>query len=426
MRSIYSLFAKIFLCVLIGSLSFIITVDHASADSFRSDTKKKNPTVRWTTKGIKYRVVLGWNHPTVKKTIEVTQKPTVNPLGHIVVLSKTDCFGCNLYFSWYDPSQDKWILLDKENSGYKIVIRLEAKAPSKKSVEPVTNGQYPNLAIIHVKSDIFNPGTRDIQPTTVGKLFYKRFPDHYDFLVVYPLFLHGMGSDYYVQAQNHVKGIGLPEKDISSWFGSQGRLLGMAIANPGTKPSLVLHEIGHHWCSYSKFREENGTVSESLYKLWQYAPFHWTPLINEDYGIIGGGRWTNNGDGTFTRASAPTRRKYLPISLYMMGLIPANEVKPISVIELDQAPGWWQPGSKIKGHEKTITIEQIIRAEGERIPGVESAKKAFKAAFVVLVLEGEEPKNLGSILSALELVRQKVPGEFSYATGNRASLKTTL
>ncbi|HEY65683.1 MAG TPA: hypothetical protein G4O02_14045 [Caldilineae bacterium] len=286
---------------------------------------------------------------------------------------------------------------------------------------------YPNLAVLHVGSDIFNPGTREIQPTTVGKLFYQYFPDRYDFLVVYPLFSHDRSdSSYYVRAQNRVKGIGLPEKDLSSWFGSAGRLLGMAVVMPGTKPSLVLHEIGHQWSAYARFCEDDGSHVESLYKLWQYAPNHWTPLLNEEYGVVGGGKWIDNGDGTFTRAPAPTERQYLPISLYMMGLIPAEEVKPLTVIELDQEPGWWQPGSMIKGHERTITIDQIICAEGERTPDVQSSQKAFNAAFVVLVLEGEEPEDLERVLRGIESVRRKVPEAFARATGYRAQFDTTL
>jgi len=282
--------------------------------------------------------------------------------------------------------------------------------------------EYPEIAIIQVEpEDIFNSGTQTIQPTSVGKIFYRFFADHYDFLVVYPFFAHDESYSWYTQAQNHAQGIGLSERDISSWFGSDDKLLGVAFVQPGANATLVLHEIGHQWNCYARYCQAGGGLSSSLFQFWQYAPYHWMLVHFGAYGIMGGWEWVDNGDGSFTAGPAPGSRNYLPISLYMMGLISAEELPVIPVLELDSEPGWWQPGDTIWAHVRNIPIEDIICAEGPRIPNVAESQKHFRAAFVVLTMQG-----IPAGLDYVNGVRRQVPAEFARATGNRASMDTTL
>jgi len=288
--------------------------------------------------------------------------------------------------------------------------------------ERIVDSGYPDLAIIRVEpGDIFDPGTNRIQPTNAGKVFYQFFPDSYDFLVVWPFFSHERNYSWYTQAQNRIQGIGLYEKDISSWFGSDGRLLGVAFCQTSSNASLVLHEIGHNWSAYARFCEEDGSPSDALFRLWQYAPNHWMMVNFGEYGIMGGLAWIDNGDGTYTAGPASAERRYLPISLYVMGLIPPEEIPDIPVLELDQAPGWWQPGDTILAHERLISIDRMICAEGERMPRAEDSQKHFRAAFVILVMDEELPA-----LGGIESIRGQVPDEFARATGYRATIDTSL
>jgi hypothetical protein len=279
---------------------------------------------------------------------------------------------------------------------------------------------YPQLAVIRVEpDDIFNPGTTKIQPVNVGLVFYPFFPDDYDFLVAYPFFAHDDDHySYYVRAQNHVQGIGLEERDISSWFGSDGKLLGVAMVHGSTYPSLVLHEIGHQWSAYAEFCEDDMSHSDALYELWPYAPYHWQ-LTNQGWGVMGGRGWSDNGDGTWTNTTPPDDREFLPISLYMMGMISAADMPVIPTLELDQPAGWMT--DTIKAHERIIPTERIICAEGERIPSVADSQKHFRAAFVVLVMDDDLTG-----LSGVESARSQVPDEWARATGYRSTIDTRL
>ena len=225
------------------------------------------------------------------------------------------------------------------------VVRVRAEA------ERIMRADYPELTIIRVApEDVFWPDdSTTIQPTDVGKVFYPFFGDLYDFVVVYPMFSHDRNYAWYTQAQNSVQGIGLPLKDISSWFDSQGRLLGIAFVQPSTNASLVLHELGHQWSAYARFCEGE-TLSSGLFRFWQCAPNHWMLVNFGAYGTMGGLQWIDNGDGTFTAGPAPDRREYLPISLYAMGFASAAEMPVIPLLELGGEPGWWQPGDVVEAH----------------------------------------------------------------------------
>ena len=297
---------------------------------------------------------------------------------------------------------------------------LAAAAPVVHADAQLLPSPYPDLAVIRVDAaDIFDPGTQTLQPVSVGQAFYQFFPDLYDFLVVYPCFPHDdAGYSYYVQAQNAVQGIGLASRDISSWFASDGRLLGVAFVHGSTYPSLVLHELGHQWSAYASFCREDNSLSDELYQLPPYAPYHWQ-LTNMGWGVMGGRGWHDNGDGTWTKTEAPARRQYLPISLYMMGLIPPQEMPFILTLVLDQPPGWM--GDTIQAHERIIPLERLLCAEGPRLPACGEAQRSFRAAFIALTLDGQPAG-----LSAIENCRQQVPDEFAYATGYRATMDTTL
>ncbi|GAI16872.1 unnamed protein product, partial [marine sediment metagenome] len=58
--------------------------------------------------------------------------------------------------------------------------------------------------------------------------------------------------------------------------------------------------------------------------------------------------------------------RYSDLDLYLMSLISKNEVEPIKLIVSDYDTKDIQSGTTISGTIKTISIQQIIDAEGER------------------------------------------------------------
>jgi|GEM_PF-5572466 len=311
----------------------------------------------------------------------------------------------------------------QEPTAWQKVIFPEEIAQSTTGLAPWSHpivSAYADLAIIQVDNGIFNPGSRTIQPTSAGKVFYQHFPDDYDFLVVYPFFEHDQDYSWHTVAQNSVQGIGLDVRDVSSWFGSAGKLLGVSFCTPATKVTLVTHEIGHQWGSYLLLCPISGLNQDSLFRMPPYAPYHWTMVHYGRYGVMGGIHWVDRGNGTYARGPDPVQRDYLPVQLYVMGLIGIEEMPYIPFLLLDEAYGWLP--DTIKAHQMNIFSGCILAANGPRIPSVAESPKHFRAAFIILTMGDSVPSGSDKI----EAVRRQLPEEFARATGYRATMETRL
>src|SRR5207247_3978261 len=75
----------------------------------------------------------------------------------------------------------------------------------------------------------------------------------------------------------------------------------------------------------------------------------------------------------------------------------------------------------IGGTKKVVTIDDIIRAEGERVPKSADAPKSFKIGFVLLVRKGQQTDT--SLLNDFESAVDTLVGGWQAATGNRATLE---
>ena len=74
---------------------------------------------------------------------------------------------------------------------------------------------------------------------------------------------------------------------------------------------------------------------------------------------------------------------YSDFDLYVMGLLPAAQVKPARLLhgaplERDEAPAF------IEADSEMITIDQIIAAEGPRVPDAAHAPHELRQAFIYL------------------------------------------
>jgi hypothetical protein len=213
----------------------------------------------------------------------------------------------------------------------------------------------------------------------VAIAFYASEPDNFDFLTIYATHDHPYYNyQFHLSAQNKIKGIGKSIFDNSENFGSAGRLLGINWLknidqyNPDDEIDLklavngILHETSHQWGAFIDFIDENGSVSNTLRNPYNMA--HWDKKLDTDYDLLNGFSWTDNGDGTFTADTKEDLRKgYCELDLYLMGLISRCEVSPLTLIVTDTDTAGIQPGTTVQGYSKTITIDQIIAAEGERV-----------------------------------------------------------
>lgn len=132
-----------------------------------------------------------------------------------------------------------------------------------------------------------------------------------------------------------------------------------------------------------------------------------------------GNGWKNNNDGTFTATSV--RNSFSPLDLYLMGMIPKEQVPPILLIDnpaIDktQLP---QLGATVSGTAKTVTIDDIIAAEGARIPDSTTAQKRFDVGFVLLTRPGDSAT---AATQAIETLRKAWAGRFAELSQGRGSV----
>ncbi|MDD5110066.1 MAG: hypothetical protein PHI63_02530 [Patescibacteria group bacterium] len=208
--------------------------------------------------------------------------------------------------------------------------------------------------------------------------FYDNNPDAFDFLMVFTDFAVQLDQPNEIARQvmvtNAVTGLDLPQQNAADQFGSRGKLKSVLLfyniqnydvttdAGRQRLDNLLLHEIAHQWSAAVKFRVGDYDSTALLRddgRHWSYYASFISPL--------GGSGWRDNGDGTFTSLQSQQmntyRWPYADLDLYLMGLLPWQAVTPFSYV-IPATPG--VVGNTIAGRAQTVTIDQVIAANGQR------------------------------------------------------------
>lgn len=277
-------------------------------------------------------------------------------------------------------------------------------------------------------------GSINDQPRqAVAKEYFKSHGD-LDFLVILSTFDYALpetdAQGFYLEVQNDIQGINRPVFDNSGSFGSPGRLQGTIdmgnvsslAANPyGPKLDTTLttlnHELMHRFGAYVRFMNPDNTLNTGLIGR---DSAHWSYLLDGKGSLMYGNGWKDNGDGSFTSITAMSG--FSPLDLYLMGMIPKEQVPPMLLIEnpaidKNQLP---QPGATVTGTSRTVTIDEIIAAEGARIPDSTASQKKFKLGFVLLVRPGDDPS---AALPAIETLRTAFAGRFAELTDGKGGIE---
>jgi len=159
-----------------------------------------------------------------------------------------------------------------------------------------------------------------------------------------------------------------------------------------------------------RYKNSDGTLNMAL--LGKDSA-HWSYLLDTKGSIMYGNGWRDNGDGTFTSTAA--RSGYSPLDLYLMGIIDKTQVPPMLLIvnpaiDKTQLP---QLGATISGTSSTVSIDDIIAAEGVRVPDSTTSQKKFNVGFVLLSRPGD---NTTTAAQAIETLRQAWAGRFAALT----------
>jgi uncharacterized protein (TIGR03437 family) len=194
----------------------------------------------------------------------------------------------------------------------------------------------------------------------------------------------------------------------------------------------LIHEFSHYWL-YDLRIMENGVRSQVLNPLtphpaqYVHMPAAFPVLSTGDSSVMGGTRFKDNGDGSFT---APSPYPYYGLTwheLYLMGLAAPEEVEPWFYIANSNpalGPEYYTPPGTYRGTRKNVVVQQVIDALGPRVPAYKDSPKSFKVMFVLM--ERSTQRATDEEIGWVNTRRQQMERNFALATGNRAQLTATL
>jgi PKD repeat protein len=298
-------------------------------------------------------------------------------------------------------------------------------------------GDSGNVAVMEFAGnyDAKNPnGTiNDVPRQDIARQYFSTRGDK-DFLVVFSTFDYGMpeaeAKGFYLDVKNDTQGIGLPTFNNTVFYGSPGKLQGIievgnatALAGAPYGPKLdetltvVSHELMHRFGAYVRYQPVGGGPLST--GLLGKDNTHWSYLFDTKGSLLYGNVWRDNKDNTFLSTGAMS--VYSSLDLYLMGMIPREQVPPMllidnAAIDPTRLP---QPGAVVTGTAKTVTIDDIIAAEGGRIPSAATSQKQFNVGFVLLTRPED---NTVAGVQALETLRKAFAGRFAELTQGKGSI----
>jgi hypothetical protein len=317
------------------------------------------------------------------------------------------------------------------------------------AVSPMLVDFSDELPLTNVRRAILESFDGSLETDTVARRFYQRHPDSFDLLTAFaasntPVDVVPSGAfAFYQPIRNDARGIGFETGEFNGGpraFGSAGRLQGFLNMNKlseypdnptqsflrtNSTLDVLAQETGHRWLAFVRFKD--GDVSSDL--LLGRDQAHWSFFHNTNASELEGNLWVDNGNGTFTSIEATTR--FSPLDLYLMGLASPFEVSTFFFIREDPTmPSGRSRGSPpevgvtVKGTRQTVTITQVIQAEGGREPGFPVAPSTFNQAFILVVPQGGMASSAD--LSKLDNIRQSWEVFFRIATNGRGRINTNL
>ena len=214
--------------------------------------------------------------------------------------------------------------------------------------------------------------------------FLATFGDEYDFVQVVYASPEFVENRYHMGVRNAVQGTGHTVFDVGSTFGSASRLLGVTVY-----PNLTFfnnaeegfsHETGHQWVNYS--------THPSLHP----GSPHW-PASTMARGIMGLSIPGSGAGGAFPyeiqqSGGAPvwhltsTTGEFNDLDLYYAGLYAPGEVAPQSVAGDPSVAAC--NGCPVAGGVATVTIGDVVSAQGARSPDAASTRRTQRFVNIVV------------------------------------------
>lgn len=207
----------------------------------------------------------------------------------------------------------------------------------------------------------------------VTRAFYKYFDDSYDVVAIVPAEAHvDQFAAFHQRVRNDISGLGLSAFDVSSTYGSGGRLRGVEVFHNTAfgDPSTSSHELAHVWGHNFDWARIAGITRAG------HQPVSHTPLVSGGESLVSGVLTTNrrvaitaSGDAVIERAVPPFRPH--PLDLYAMGLLEPADVPAFEIFD-DQgqfsATSFSEPapGTPVAGGHRTLSVNDVMAAHGTR------------------------------------------------------------
>jgi hypothetical protein len=192
--------------------------------------------------------------------------------------------------------------------------------------------------------------------------------------------------------------------------------------------SQIGHEMGHRWSAFVSAKVGDETI--------QLGPTHWARGLQApvafpyqrptEASAMGGGVWQDNFDGTFTQLDDDyyvPATGYSYLDLYLMGMISPAEVPDFFILRNLVPVGNDSNGHPIFKADRTrITIQNVIAAEGPRLPAVDQAQKNFNTGMVLVVEHGKTPSS--KLIESVNGIRERWMDYWTTTTGHRSTMTT--
>ena len=300
-------------------------------------------------------------------------------------------------------------------------------------------------------AEIFT-ASRAIDINNAALEFYRNHDDAYDVIAVFNELGITAGLTAFafeVNVRNDVRGIGdiIPGQeavDFGRSFGSPRRLQSFLNMGPitnypddPTEPLFLLptntpltvmsHEFGHRFLAYVQRTSPAQGVTSDVLLGRQLA--HWSFLFNTNASVMEGNAIEDRGaNAEFQFVTTAATDTYSEFDQYIMGFIPAEEVDPSFVVTQAQGPVFngRAPaiGVEFNGVRQAVPIDDVIRAEGDRVPHARVSQRDFNVGIMLVVEEGAQPSQ--ESLDRLERLRTEWEAFFETHTGGRARVHTEL
>jgi hypothetical protein len=190
------------------------------------------------------------------------------------------------------------------------------------------------------------------------------------------------------------------------------------------------HEMAHRWAAYVSAKINGETIPLGPWPHWAQglqAPVAFPYSLPTESSTLGGGVWQDNFNGTYTQLRdgyLVPAAGYSYLDLYLMGFISATEVPDFFLLKNLAPAGKDANGHPIFKAERTkITIQDVIAAQGPRLPDVDHSRRKFNTGIVILTEHRKKPS--AEILKQANGIRQQWLIYWQTTTGHRASMTIT-